>query len=60
MGWVEGIMDWVGLGYENCARGHVCCRHSISDCFCVYVWLISVRRRRRDASSYESNVEHGR
>jgi len=23
LGWVEGMMDWVGLGYENWTHGHV-------------------------------------
>jgi len=23
LGWVEGMMGWVGLGYENWTHGHV-------------------------------------
>jgi len=24
LGWVEEMMGWVGLGYENWTHGHVC------------------------------------
>jgi len=30
LGWVEEMMGWVGLGYENWTHGHVCAR-SVAD-----------------------------
>jgi len=31
LGWVEEMMGWIGLGYENWTHGHVCADGQTAD-----------------------------
>jgi len=37
LGWVEEMMRWVGLGYENWTHGHICLPPAVSLLFAAFV-----------------------